>query len=137
MKYLWADELNPKPIDVTAPQYFQKLFTWLDSKFADDKLFPITGNNFFFFFLHFILSSSSDIFSILCFSSGLSSDTSSSGDFPPKFESELKVMLKRMFRCYAHIYHSHLASIKSSGSEVNQYHQPREKKPNSNLVGTP
>jgi hypothetical protein len=43
VKYLWADEANPKPIDVSAQQYIQLLMVWIDSKFADETLFPMEG----------------------------------------------------------------------------------------------
>jgi MOB kinase activator 1 len=41
-----------------------------------------------------------------------------SGAFPKNFETEVRTILKRMFRVYAHIYHSHLPHIKSVGSEA-------------------
>lgn len=43
VKYLWADETTPKPVDIPAPQYIQKLLNWIDSKFADETLFPMEG----------------------------------------------------------------------------------------------
>lgn len=38
--------------------------------------------------------------------------------FPAKFKDEVKNIFKRLFRIYAHIYHSHLDQIKKLGEEA-------------------
>lgn len=38
--------------------------------------------------------------------------------FPPKFKDEVKNIFKRLFRIYAHIYHSHLEQVKKLGEEA-------------------
>ncbi len=49
VKYLWADETNPKPVDVSAPQYTQNLMLWIDAKFGDETLFLMEGNTILYF----------------------------------------------------------------------------------------
>lgn len=75
--------------------------TWIDSKFADETLFPMEGNI--------------SLYITLCFDNVFT--VPPAGEFPKRFESEVRTILKRMFRVYAHIYHSHLTAIKSMGSE--------------------
>lgn len=38
--------------------------------------------------------------------------------FPPKFRSRIKVIFKRMFRVYAHIYHSHFRQVVALSAEA-------------------
>lgn len=38
--------------------------------------------------------------------------------FPKNFQSTVKVIFKRLFRVYAHIYHSHFQRIVSLGAEA-------------------
>jgi len=40
------------------------------------------------------------------------------GAFPKIFTSEVKLILKRLFRVYAHIYYSHMPRIRDIGSEI-------------------
>jgi MOB kinase activator 1 len=41
-EYLWADEVNKKPIKVSAPEYVDKLMEWIQSKLDNEQLFPPT-----------------------------------------------------------------------------------------------
>lgn len=38
--------------------------------------------------------------------------------FPKNFQSTIKVIVKRLFRVYAHIYHSHFSNIMRLGAEA-------------------
>jgi MOB kinase activator 1 len=41
-----------------------------------------------------------------------------STSFPPEFRSHTKTVFKRLFRVYAHIYHSHFTQFVELGAEV-------------------
>jgi MOB kinase activator 1 len=41
-EYHWADEANPRPIKVSAPEYVEKLMDWIQSKLDNEELFPPT-----------------------------------------------------------------------------------------------
>ncbi|KAI9359266.1 MOB kinase activator-like 1 [Zopfochytrium polystomum] len=40
-----------------------------------------------------------------------------SDEFPPSFESTIKTIFKRLFRFYAHVYHSHLKQLETIGED--------------------
>lgn len=82
-KYSWADEANPKPIQLTAPQYMRVLVEWVDAKLCSKDLIPLDGS-----------------------------------PFPRNLRSNLSVILRRVFRVYAHVYHHHLEPIRSCGAEA-------------------
>eukprot|EP01126_Amoeba_proteus_P043478 TRINITY_DN4771_c0_g1_i25.p1 TRINITY_DN4771_c0_g1~~TRINITY_DN4771_c0_g1_i25.p1 ORF type:complete len:218 (+),score=33.59 TRINITY_DN4771_c0_g1_i25:79-732(+) len=48
--YLWADERNKKPTELSAPEYISTLFDWVEVKLQDESIFPATSN----FGKHFI-----------------------------------------------------------------------------------
>lgn len=77
-EYLWADGVRVKtPIKLSAPDYINELFDWVEEQLDDPFLFP----------------------------RGLG------GTFPRDFLSVVKTILKRLFRVYAHMYHSHFRQI--------------------------
>lgn len=77
-EYLWADGVKvKKPIKLSAPQYINHLFDWIESQIDNDKVFPQEIGS----------------------------------PFPPDFDSVVKTIFKRLFRVYAHIYHSHFKHI--------------------------
>ena len=77
-EYLWADGVRVKvPIKLSAPDYVNELFDWVEEQLDDPSLFP----------------------------RGLG------GGFPRDFLSVVKTILKRLFRVYAHMYHSHFRQI--------------------------
>ncbi|OHS99541.1 MOB kinase activator-like 1 [Tritrichomonas foetus] len=43
-RYLWSDEKNPTPAEVTAPEYLTKLLKWIDGLLEDETVFPSTLN---------------------------------------------------------------------------------------------
>ncbi|KAG7672421.1 hypothetical protein Ndes2526B_g09064 [Nannochloris sp. 'desiccata'] len=77
-EYLWADGVRVKtPIKLSAPDYVNELFDWVEEQLDDPSLFP----------------------------RGLG------GAFPRDFLAVVKTILKRLFRVYAHMYHSHFRQI--------------------------
>ena len=77
-EYLWADGVRVKtPIKLSAPDYVNELFDWVEEQLDDPSIFP----------------------------RGLG------GAFPRDFLIIVKTILKRLFRVYAHMYHSHFRQI--------------------------
>ncbi|GAB4818431.1 hypothetical protein N2152v2_005477 [Parachlorella kessleri] len=77
-EYLWADGVKVKtPIKLSAPQYINALFDWVEEQLDNPSLFPQRYG----------------------------------APFPQQFEPTVRNMLKRLFRVYAHIYHSHFRQI--------------------------
>ncbi|CAG9320085.1 unnamed protein product [Blepharisma stoltei] len=76
-EFRWTDQNSPIPLQLSAPQYINKLMEWIEGKLNDRNLFP----------------------------------TELGVDFPSNFIPSVKVMLKRLFRVYAHLYHTHMQKI--------------------------
>jgi MOB kinase activator 1 len=90
-EYLWADGQNVKtPLKVPAPEYIELLMTWVESQFNNETLFPCQLGTFSFI-------------------KGV--------PFPKNFLSMIKTIFKRLFRVYAHIYHTHFQVILALGLE--------------------
>lgn len=90
-EYLWADGQNVKtPLKVPAPEYIELLMTWVESQFNNEALFPCQLGTFSFI-------------------KGV--------PFPKNFLSMIKTIFKRLFRVYAHIYHTHFQVILALGLE--------------------
>lgn len=84
-EYLWADGVKvKKPTRLSAPEYINNLFDWIESQMDDARIFPQQY--------------------------GI--------PFPPNFTDVVRTMFKRLFRVYAHIYHTHFRSICSLGEEA-------------------
>merc|ERR1712065_43836 len=79
--YYWASK-GEKAESLPAPQYVNKLVSWISEQLDDEKIFPAVGA------------------------------------FPKNFRDILKKILSRMFRVYAHLYHSHWESVKKLGADV-------------------
>lgn len=93
-EYNWADgKTVRKPIKCSAPKYIDYLMTWVQDQLDDETIFPSKIGK-----TDTILSSETDLVSFLSFS-GV--------PFPKNFIQITKVILKRLFRVYAHIYHQH------------------------------
>ena len=39
--YKWSDETTKKPLSVSAPQYVENLFNWIERQLNDEKIFPV------------------------------------------------------------------------------------------------
>jgi MOB kinase activator 1 len=90
-EYRWADGVKvKKPISLSAPEYVDVLMTWVQEQLDDEKIFPSA--------IGFYLS----ILDIK-FETGV--------PFPGNFFDVVKNIFKRLFRIYAHIYHSHITKV--------------------------
>jgi len=84
-EYLWADGVKiKKPVRLSAPEYIDKLFDWIESQIDDENIFPQQFG----------------------------------AQFPPNYLEVTKTIYKRLFRVYAHIYHSHFKQICSLDEEA-------------------
>lgn len=83
--YLWADGVQQvTPVTLPAPEYVDRLLKWVESQLDDPQLFP-TG-------------------------AGSSVTTGSAVRGDGRLLPAARTILKRLFRVYAHMYHSHLQS---------------------------
>jgi len=39
--YKWSDETTKGPVSVSAPQYVENLFNWIERQLSDEKIFPV------------------------------------------------------------------------------------------------
>lgn len=84
-EYLWADGVRYKrPVRLSAPEYIDKLFDWVESQMDDNSIFPQQLGT----------------------------------PFPPNFVDTVKTIFKRLFRVYAHMYHSHFKQVCDLGEEA-------------------
>jgi MOB kinase activator 1 len=82
-EYRWSEGPDSKPIRVSAPEYVDYVFSWIESQIDDPKIFPVNENE----------------------------------PFPPDFVNHYaKDIFKRMFRCFAIIYHRHVEKITAEGA---------------------
>ena len=91
-EYRWADGVAiKKPIKCSAPKYVDYLFEWVEKQVDDPRLFPQRSGN---------------------------SESEGESTFPPGFQDAVKKIFTRLFRVYAHIYHSHFAKVVQLGAEA-------------------
>jgi MOB kinase activator 1 len=83
-EYLWADTSAKKPIKVSAPEYVDRLMTWIEFMLSNEKIFP----------------------------------TSVDVPFPDNFEEQVKRIMKRLFRVYAHVYYNHFREVTAMDAEA-------------------
>eukprot|EP00884_Botryococcus_braunii_P021987 jgi/Botrbrau1/8472/Bobra.0237s0089.2 len=84
-EYLWADNVKvKKPIRLTAQDYTNALFDWIEAQLDDPKVFPQQYG----------------------------------APFPNNFEEVVRTIFKRLFRVYAHMYHSHFKHVCALGEEA-------------------
>lgn len=93
--YNWIDT-NRNPINLPAPTYMKHIQTWVAGKCQDESIFP-TSN----------LPPGYQFPAVEQVTKDANSWIGKTSGFPQRFENEIKNMYKQMFRCYAHIYHSH------------------------------
>ncbi|DAZ97672.1 TPA: hypothetical protein N0F65_009673 [Lagenidium giganteum] len=88
--YLWADGVQQvTPISLPAPEYIARLMQWVEDQLNDATLFPPDGKY----------------------------DATSGNASPEEFLDMAKIMFKRLFRVYAHMYHSHLDNYQALAAE--------------------
>ncbi|KAJ3249708.1 MOB kinase activator 1B [Chytriomyces hyalinus] len=89
--YLWADSsLFKKPIRLSAPEYIDTLLTSIQTALDDESVFPTQPS---------------------------SSTTLQTAAFPKHFQATVKLIFKRLFRVYAHVWHAHFATVVVLGEE--------------------
>ena len=89
-----------KAIKVSAPEYVDYLMTWVQGQLDDETIFPSKIGR----------TPPQHCLIALIFDAGV--------PFPKNFQSIVKNIFKRLFRVYAHIYHSHFQKIASLGEEA-------------------
>lgn len=90
--YLWADGVQQvTPISLPASEYVDRLLKWVEDQLNNDKLFPADGK----------------------YNHGPSND----GPNAAEFVATAKVIFKRLFRVYAHMYHSHMENYRALAAE--------------------
>lgn len=117
-EYRWADGVQiKKPIEVSAPKYVEYLMDWIETQLDDETLFPQrlgnnNNNNICQWDLkqYPLLHPNMLIIYFYCFFAG--------APFPQNFKDVVKTIFKRLFRVYAHIYHSHFQKIVSLKEEA-------------------
>lgn len=88
-----------KPVQVCAPKYMDYLMDWIETQLDDESIFPQKFGKFFV--VHYIW------IKVYIFMNEYGTGVA----FPCNFEDVVKTMFKRLFRVYAHIYHSHFQKI--------------------------
>lgn len=97
-EYLWADGTEvKKPIKLSAPEYVDYLMTWVQKQLDDETVFPSKIGTALRLVIVLIML-------------GV--------PFPKTFPSVVKNIFKRLFRVYAHIYHTHAAKVSALGEEA-------------------
>lgn len=115
-EYRWADGVQiKKPIEVSAPKYVEYLMDWVETQLDDESIFPQKLGKYltFSYSKGFYTLSSQLLFSLLDLW-----DHDAGSPFPPNFKDVVKTIFKRLFRVYAHIYHSHFQKIVSLKEEA-------------------
>lgn len=108
-EYRWADGVTiKKPIVVSAQKYVEYLMDWIGKQLDDKSIFPQKWGEWWFDVWHCFFNWNHFKTSFL-FVVGVS--------FPSNFQDVVKTILKRLFRVYAHIYHSHFQKIVSLNEE--------------------
>lgn len=129
-EYRWADGVQiKKPIEVSAPKYVEYLMDWIEGQLDDESIFPQKLGNH-------CLSQTFDVGMVMCTLEIVQAlliylsnfDTTHDTDmgliplpgtpFPPNFKEVVKTIFKRLFRVYAHIYHSSFQKIVSLKEEA-------------------
>jgi hypothetical protein len=116
-EYRWADGVQiKKPIEVSAPKYVEYLMDWIESQLDDESIFPQRlGKYFTLSFIKIIGPSHHDHYFHSCC---MTLWNHAGSPFPPNFKDVVKTIFKRLFRVYAHIYHSHFQKIVSLKEEA-------------------
>ncbi|XP_040861343.1 MOB kinase activator-like 1A isoform X1 [Glycine max] len=122
-EYRWADGVTiKKPIEVSAPKYVEYLMDWIESQLDDETIFP---QRLGMFDILIKLVGQLAEFSGLLFANNMHHSTilincciAIGAPFPTNFRDVVKTIFKRLFRVYAHIYHSHFQKIVSLKEEA-------------------
>ena len=97
---------------MSAPKYVEYLMDWIESQLDDETIFPqklgtynmiMKPENHFSGFCSLLFNLSTNSIDCCCITAG--------APFPSNFGDVVKTIFKRLFRVYAHIYHSHFQKI--------------------------
>lgn len=116
-EYRWADGVQiKKPIEVSAPKYVDYLMDWIELQLDDENIFPQKLGIVFVLEMDIMLRR----YNVLCLLNfyHLLLISTSGVPFPPNFHDVVKTIFKRLFRVYAHTYHSHFQKIVSLKEEA-------------------
>lgn len=112
---MWADGVKvKKPIEVSAPKYVEYLMDWIEVQLDDESIFPQRLGKWNLIFRVKICTVFCNIYVLILFGF----QCSTGAPFPPNFPDVVKTIFKRLFRVYAHIYHSHFQKIVSLKEEA-------------------
>ena len=122
-EYRWADGVQiKKPIEVSAPKYVEYLMDWIEGQLDDESIFPQKLGMLLILvdlWCTLILLLTHDVGAIKnAIWSGVRFPFCQGTPFPPNFKEVVKTIFKRLFRVYAHIYHSHFQKIVSLKEEA-------------------
>lgn len=119
-EYRWADGITiKKPIEVSAPKYVEYLMDWIESQLDDETIFPQRlGMLDILTKLVVQLAEFSGLYSPYYMLHNTLLLISAGAPFPSNFREVVKTIFKRLFRVYAHIYHSHFQKIVSLKEEA-------------------
>lgn len=107
-EYRWADGVQiKKPIEVSAPKYVDYLMDWIETQLDDESIFPQKLGMLSSLRLTAI-NSHEQIKRIVVLNYFM---PTTGVPFPQNFQEVVKTIFKRLFRVYAHIYHSHFQKI--------------------------
>lgn len=124
-EYRWADGVTiKKPIEVSAPKYVEYLMDWIEAQLDDEAVFPqrlgekiiVIFTSIEYIYIYIVLAElflMRDIWIFIRFCM-----TIAGAPFPSNFKDVVKTIFKRLFRVYAHIYHSHFQKIVSLKEEA-------------------
>ena len=87
---------------------------WIEGQLDNESIFPQKLGNIHWLFVPYLNYFSNIFF----FNIYLSGKTFIGAPFPPNFKDVVKTIFKRLFRVYAHIYHSHFQKIVSLKEEA-------------------
>ena len=107
---------------MSAPKYVEYLMDWIESQLDDETIFP---QRLGMFDVLIKLVGQLAEFSGLLFANNMHHSTilincciAIGAPFPTNFRDVVKTIFKRLFRVYAHIYHSHFQKIVSLKEEA-------------------
>ncbi|ETO15135.1 Component of the mitotic exit network [Reticulomyxa filosa] len=105
-EYLWMDGVKfKKPIKVSAPKYIDYLMSWVETQINDPQIFPIEEEKT-------KKGAQENVYvPELDYKLFYPTRKKKGVKFPKDFKSVCKTILKRLFRVYGHIYHSHIQKI--------------------------
>jgi len=104
---------------VSAPKYVEYLMDWIESQLDDETIFPQRlGMLDILTKLVVQLAEFSGLYSPYYMLHNTLLLISAGAPFPSNFREVVKTIFKRLFRVYAHIYHSHFQKIVSLKEEA-------------------